>query len=184
MKGISYTAAAREIRALGFKVTRTEGEIRVAWPGNESAAYYTDCPEDALATARHMATETAPAPDAEGVAVDLGFHEPGAAGFDVSELDDAAELLEYCPACLQPVQEAGARHGGRIGGLSERGPLMIGERFSTAGLAHSAADLKTAETGRPWQMAFRPRASRSGRPDTTPFTIEPAAESATARKES
>lgn len=104
MKGISYTAAAREIRALGFKVTRTEGEIRVAWPGNESAAYYTDCPEDALATARHMVTETAPAPDAEGVAVDLGFHEPGAAGFDVSELDDddAAELLEYAPLAFSP----------------------------------------------------------------------------------
>lgn len=124
MKGISYTAAAREIRALGFKVTRTEGEIRVAWPGNESAAYYTDCPEDALATARHMATETAPAPDAEGVAVDLGFHEPGAAGFDVSELDDddAAELLEYAPLAFSPSKRqtramaaelAAYRNGGR-----------------------------------------------------------------------
>lgn len=122
MKEISYTAAAREIRALGFKVTRTEGEIRVAWPGNESAAYYTDCPEDALATARRMVTETAPAPDAEGVAVDLGFHEPGAAGFDVSELDDAAELLEYAPLAFSPSKRqaramaaelAAYRNGGR-----------------------------------------------------------------------
>lgn len=45
---------------------------------------------------------------------------------------------------------------------------MIGERFSTAGLAHAAADAVTAATGKPWRMAFRPRT----RTDSNPFTIE------------
>lgn len=47
-------------------------------------------------------------------------------------------------------------------------PVPLGTRFSTAGLAHAAADAMTAETGRPWRMAFRPRRF----PDSTPFTIE------------
>lgn len=42
------------------------------------------------------------------------------------------------------------------------------QRYSTAGLAHSAADTLTAETGRPHQMAFRPRDRR----DRTPFVVE------------
>lgn len=89
----SYTQAAKAIRALGLTVSRSEGEIRVAFKGNESAAYYCDDPADALATAEHMAREAAPAPDAEGVAVSLGLHTPGAV-FDPAELDDddAAEL--------------------------------------------------------------------------------------------
>lgn len=52
------------------------------------------------------------------------------------------------------------------------------ERFSTAGLANSAADARTAETGERWQMAFRPRRAL----DLQPFTIEKAAN--TNRKES
>lgn len=93
----TYTQAAKAIRALGLTVSRSDGEIRVAFKGNESAAYYTDCPEDALATAQHMAATAAahgaPAPDAEGVAVSLGIHTPGAV-FDPAALDDddAAEL--------------------------------------------------------------------------------------------
>jgi hypothetical protein len=60
---LTYTTAAKAIRALGFKVSRTDGEIRVAWPNNESAAYYTDCPVDALGTAQLMVREDAPAAD-------------------------------------------------------------------------------------------------------------------------
>lgn len=48
--------------------------------------------------------------------------------------------------------------------------IALPSRFSTAGLAHSAADEMTARTGRPYVMAFRPR----GRRDCQPFTIEPA----------
>lgn len=65
----SYTKAAKEIRAMGFKVSKSEdGEIRVSWPLNEGAAYYTDCPADALGTARAMAAETAA--DADMVEID------------------------------------------------------------------------------------------------------------------
>ena len=52
--------------------------------------------------------------------------------------------------------------------------LATSGRYSSAGLAHSAADSVTEATGRPYVMAFRPRASRPGRPDCQPFTIEPA----------
>ena len=62
--------------------------------------------------------------------------------------------------------------------------LATSGRYSSAGLAHSAADSVTEATGRPHVMAFRPRPSRSGRPDCQPFTIEPAAVSALANKES
>lgn len=41
-------------------------------------------------------------------------------------------------------------------------------RYSRAGLAHSAADAKTAETGVQYVMVFRPRYLA----DPTPFTIE------------
>lgn len=40
-------------------------------------------------------------------------------------------------------------------------------RFSRAGLAHGAADIKTAETGVRYVMAFRPRYFA----DPTPFVI-------------
>lgn len=74
----TITQARREIRALGLTFSRNDdGEIRVAWPGNESAAYYTDCPEDALATAQHMAAEPTPAEDLEGWSVARGHHEAG-----------------------------------------------------------------------------------------------------------
>lgn len=49
------------IRALGLKVTRTDGEYRVAYRGlsekkEESSAYYTTDGSDALGTARYMAS--------------------------------------------------------------------------------------------------------------------------------
>ncbi len=75
---ISYSAASREIAILGFHCQRdSDGEIRVGWPGNESAAYYTDSPSDALGTAEAMAAERAPEPDAEGEAIEAGEHEAG-----------------------------------------------------------------------------------------------------------
>ncbi len=40
-------------------------------------------------------------------------------------------------------------------------------RYSRAGLAHGAADIKTAETGVQYVMAFRPRYFA----DPTPFVI-------------
>lgn len=90
---ITFTQAARQIRALGFKVTRDSyGEIRVAWPGNESAAFYTDDPADACGTAELMAREMAPAPDHEGLAVETGEHEPGEV-FDAADAPSAAALL-------------------------------------------------------------------------------------------
>lgn len=45
---------------------------------------------------------------------------------------------------------------------------MIVLRYSSAGLAHSAAELKTEQTGNQWRMVFRPRALR----DIAPFMIE------------
>lgn len=60
---MTYSAAAAAIRALGLKVSRTDGEIRVAWAGNESAAYYTDDAQDAYDTAIKMADEAAPERD-------------------------------------------------------------------------------------------------------------------------
>ena len=44
---------------------------------------------------------------------------------------------------------------------------MFNNRFSTAGLAHSAADQKTEETGTQYVMSFQPRSLN----DRTPFTI-------------
>ena len=72
---ITYTQAAKQIRALGFRVSRLDGEIRVGFPGNESAAYYTMDPADALATAQHMAAQAEA--DAEGEAIERGEHIPG-----------------------------------------------------------------------------------------------------------
>ncbi|MBS0641662.1 MAG: hypothetical protein JSS43_17505 [Proteobacteria bacterium] len=44
------------VRALGLVCRRTDwGDYRVAYPGDEASAYYTDDREDALFTARHMA---------------------------------------------------------------------------------------------------------------------------------
>ena len=45
---------------------------------------------------------------------------------------------------------------------------MIPERFSSAGLAQTAAELATQETGRVHKVAFRPRFH----PDPQPFIIE------------
>ncbi|MEP2533514.1 hypothetical protein [Shimia sp.] len=87
---ISYTAAAKQIRALGFRVSRLDGEIRVGFPGNESAAYYTTDPADALATAQDMARRAeagaVPVPDAEGEAIESGTHAPGEV-FDPAAVD-------------------------------------------------------------------------------------------------
>lgn len=80
-KTLSYTATAKLIRGLGFRVSRTDGEIRVGFPGNESAAYYTDCPADALATAQDMRKRAdagaVPVADPEGEAVESGDHVAG-----------------------------------------------------------------------------------------------------------
>lgn len=40
-------------------------------------------------------------------------------------------------------------------------------RFSTAGLAHSAADIMTEQTGKLWRMIFQPRAKN----DNMPFLV-------------
>lgn len=58
--------------------------------------------------------------------------------------------------------------------------LALSGRYSRAGLAHAAADSVTEATGRPYEMQFRPRHAR----DAQPFTIQPAAVSALANKES
>ena len=44
------------IRKLGLTVRKVAGEIRVAWPRDEASAYYTNDLQDALGTARAMAT--------------------------------------------------------------------------------------------------------------------------------
>ena len=58
--------------------------------------------------------------------------------------------------------------------------LATSGRYSSAGLAHSAADSVTDATGRPYEMQFAPRHAR----DAQPFTIQPARTAAPARKES
>lgn len=59
---ITYTQAAKQIRALGFTVKRDDfGDIRVGWPRNESAAYYASDAADALQTALRMSREVPPA---------------------------------------------------------------------------------------------------------------------------
>lgn len=45
---------------------------------------------------------------------------------------------------------------------------MIVNRFSSAGLAHSACDYLWETKKEKWRMVFRPRSLR----DSTPFTIE------------
>ena len=45
-----------QIRKLGLTVRKSGGEIRVAFPWNEASAYYTTDLQDALGTARAMAT--------------------------------------------------------------------------------------------------------------------------------
>ena len=45
------------------------------------------------------------------------------------------------------------------------------DRFSTAGLAHSAADHLTEQTGERHQMAFEPRAQFVGSFDPQPFVV-------------
>jgi hypothetical protein len=102
MENISFTIAAKAIRALGFRVSRDlDGEIRVGFPGNESAAYYTTDPADALGTAQAMKAEAdagaVPVADPEGEAVESGEHiagEPwgGPATFD-------AEPVQPEPDC-------------------------------------------------------------------------------------
>ena len=82
MENISFTKAAKAIRALGFRVSRdADGEIRVGFPGNESAAYYTTDPADALGTAQAMREQAdagaVPVTDPEGEAVESGEHIPG-----------------------------------------------------------------------------------------------------------
>jgi len=96
---ITYTAMRKELVAAGLKVTKDDGEIRVAFPGNESAAYYTDCPQDALDTGRAMLAEQRPADDVEGQAIEAGDHTPGAPFDEQAYLTErraelAAELAE------------------------------------------------------------------------------------------
>ncbi|MFU1607359.1 hypothetical protein ACM25O_13320 [Sulfitobacter pontiacus] len=98
---LTYTGAAKAMRGLGFRVSRNDdGEIRVGFPGNESAAYYTDCPADALATAQDMRKRAdagaVPVADPEGEAVEAGEHtagEPwdGPAAFDAEPVAVGAE---------------------------------------------------------------------------------------------
>jgi hypothetical protein len=97
MKEQSYTQAAKTLRAAGLKVTRLDGEIRVGFPGNESAAYYTDSTNDAVVTgldmverARNGATVS---DDAEGLAIEAGNHVAGEM-FDASEFDAEGEPLD------------------------------------------------------------------------------------------
>jgi len=104
MENISFTKAAKAIRALGFRVSRdADGEIRVGFPGNESAAYYTTDPADALGTAQAMREQAdagaVPVTDPEGEAVESGEHiagEPwdGPAAFDAEPETLDAETLE------------------------------------------------------------------------------------------
>ena len=60
---ITFKNLVAECRALGRTCRRADGEIRVGFPRNESAAYYTNCHGDALATARLMAKAAAPVAD-------------------------------------------------------------------------------------------------------------------------
>ena len=96
---ITYTAMRKELVAAGLKVTKDDGEIRVAFPGNESAAYYTNDAEDALNTGRAMLAEQRPADDVEGQAIEAGDHTPGAPFDEQAYLTErraelAAELAE------------------------------------------------------------------------------------------
>lgn len=91
---LSFTKAAKLSRALGFRMSRDDcGEIRVGFPGNESAAYYTTDPADALATALDMAERAeagaVPMSDAEGRAVERGEHVPG----EIWTAEDESEAL-------------------------------------------------------------------------------------------
>ena len=45
------------------------------------------------------------------------------------------------------------------------------DRYSTAGLAHSAADALTASTGEQHRMAFEPRPQFTGSFDPKPFVV-------------
>lgn len=78
MPNVSFAAVKKELTRAGLKVTKnSDGEIRVAFPGNESAAYYTDCAEDALDTGRAMLAQERPKNDIEGEAIERGDHVPG-----------------------------------------------------------------------------------------------------------
>ena len=112
-KPVSYTRAARELRAMGLKVTRSEdSEIRVAFPGNESAAYYTDSVEDAAFTGLDMVARAALGAtvedDAEGLAIEAGNHVPGEV-FDASEFDAFGEPLDGFEDDAEPVEAAPRR---------------------------------------------------------------------------
>lgn len=112
-KPVSYTRAARELRAMGLKVTRSDdSEIRVAFPGNESAAYYTDSVEDAAFTGLDMVARAALGAtvedDAEGLAIEAGNHVPGEV-FDASEYDAFGEPLDGFEDDAEPVEAAPRR---------------------------------------------------------------------------
>jgi|DEB0MinimDraft_3_1074331.scaffolds.fasta_scaffold127490_2 hypothetical protein len=56
---MTFTEAKETVRALGFTLTKRDGEYRVAISGDRDhcASYYTDDLEDAVETARHMAKD-------------------------------------------------------------------------------------------------------------------------------
>lgn len=55
---ITQKQAIHHIRSMGASIKISEGEYRINIPkGNEATAYYTDDPEDAINTARHMMVE-------------------------------------------------------------------------------------------------------------------------------
>ena len=118
MENISFTKAAKAIRALGFRVSRdVDGEIRVGFPGNESAAYYTTDPADALATAQAMKAGAdagaVPVADPEAEAVESGEHiagEPwdGPATFDAETVAENAACLWEAVLEADPAGDADA----------------------------------------------------------------------------
>ena len=141
---LTYTGAAKAMRGLGFRVSRNDdGEIRVDFPGNESAAYYTDCPADALATAQDMRKRAdagaVPVADPEGEAVEAGEHtagEPwdGPAAFDAEPVAVGGHLA---PA----LNAAAAVWPNDCAGFAAKPYLKVGTSQCLAtSIAHSLAN--------------------------------------------
>jgi len=156
----SYTAAAKEIRALGFRVSKDiDGEIRVAWPGNESAAYYTNDVEDALGTARHMATENTPESDAEGEAVERGEHVPG----EPFEAETTAATNPAKPFdAMHALQAMKARIAGQFDSipLQAFGPLSGDIRADLSAMVESAiaaVNIEAENTACLWEAVIDAR---------------------------
>lgn len=55
---MTNTQAMRDVQAMGLTCRYSFGEFRINYKGGrEATAYYTSCPHDAVATARHMQRE-------------------------------------------------------------------------------------------------------------------------------